>query len=215
VPRWPVDTVQVTPHGAYAYQRTRRRHHGVDLAGQRGTLVRAPERLAVLIVARGNSPGHARAGTVERSADRLARGVRLDGYGPAAVMARGLDTGMVHVLGHLEPAALPTVDATLEEGAPVGTISRVGHVHWEVRQRDRYPWPRADRGDDTYDPGAWLEAATHLPFSSPATHDWLVDATDAARATVTAVTSRARERAAGEVLGLVVLALLLGGRRRS
>lgn len=212
--RWPVDSVQVTPHGAYAYQRTRRRHHGVDLAGKRGTLVRAPERLRVLIVARNNSTSHARAGTIERSADKLARGVRLDGYGPAAVLALGLDTGVVHVLGHLEPSALPSVDAVLEDGAPVGTISKVGHVHWEVRQRDRYPWPRADRAADTYDPGAWLEAATHLPFSSPATQDWLDAATDAARATATAARTKARAQAADEVLGLVVLALLLGGRRR-
>lgn len=212
--RWPVDKVKATPHGAYDYQRATRRHHGIDLAGKRGTVVVAPERLLVLATGRGLSTSHKVQGVMERSGHALARGVGLAGYGPGAVLALGLDTGMVHVLGHLDDGALPAVGSTVEEGATVGTVSRVGHVHWEVRKPDSHPWPRARRGDDTYDPAAYLEAAARLPFTADATAPtstpravaWLDKAT-------TTIRAAARASAAAEVTLLVLVALALGRRR--
>ena len=211
--RWPVARPRATPHGAYDYQRALRRHHGVDLAGRPGTVVVAPERIEVIATGRGLSTSRTPTGTVERSGHRLAVGVGLTGYGPGAVLAVGLDTGMVHVFGHLDAAALPAVGTTLDEGAPIGTISRVGHVHWEVRKPDAYPWPRSSRGDDVYDPAAVIEAANHLPFSGPAapppaaTSTWLQAATDEVRA-------RARAQAVGEVALVVVGLLFFAARRR-
>lgn len=210
--RWPVARPRATPHGAYDYQRALRRHHGIDLAGRRGTVVVAPERIEVIATGRGLSTSRKVTGAVERSAHPLAAGVGLTGYGPGAILAVGLNTGMVHVFGHLDDAALPAVGATLDEGAPLGTISRVRHVHWEVRKPDAYPWPRASRGDDVYDPAAVIEAANRLPFSGPdapppaATSTWLQNATDAVR-------TQARAQAAGEV-ALVVVALVVFGLRR-
>lgn len=213
--RWPVDAPRTTPHGAYAYPRRRRDHHGVDLAGARGTVVYAPEAMTVIAVGRGLSTSGKRTGTVTRSGDALAVGVGLAGYGPGAVLARGA-SGLVHVLGHLDDGALPAVGAELAEGATVGTISRVGHVHWEVRKPDAYPWPRATRGADTADPAVWLAAMRALPFQPGAAPD--ADALDAATSTVRAVARKlaadVRARAVGEVAMVALLALLLGGRRR-
>ena len=153
--------------------------------------------------------------TVTRSGDELAVGVGLAGYGPGAVLARGA-SGLVHVLGHLDDGALPAVGAELAEGATVGTISRVGHVHWEVRKPDAYPWPRATRGADTADPAVWLAAMRALPFQPGAAPD--ADELDAATSTVRAVARKlaadVRARAVGEVAMVALLALLLGGRRR-
>lgn len=145
----PVAVMQVTPHGAYNYPRARRNHHGIDLAGKAGTLVYAPEDLVVLAVRRG--------ARVERSASPLAAGVGLRGYHPAAVLALGR-SGVVHVLGHLDDAGpLPAPGQSITEGAIVGQIgAKVNHVHWEVRDGQRYPWPRARRGADTFDPIAWM-----------------------------------------------------------
>lgn len=215
--RWPVDAPRATPHGAYAYPRRRRDHHGIDLAGARGTAVYAPEPLTVIAVGRGLSTSGKRQGRVERSGDALAVGVGLAGYGPAAVLARGA-SGIVHVFGHLEDAALPAVGAALGEGDLVGTVSRVGHVHWETRKPDAYPWPRATRGADTYDPAVWLDAMARLPFQADAPAAPDVDALDAATAAVRAVARKVaadvRAHAVGEVVLVALLALLLGGRRR-
>lgn len=211
--RWPVDAPRATPHGAYAYPRRKRDHHGIDLAGARGTVVYAPEAMTVIAVGRGLSTSGKRTGVVERSGDPLAAGVGLAGYGPGAVLARGA-SGLVHVLGHLDDGALPAAGAELDEGAVVGTISRVGHVHWEVRKPDAYPWPRARRGVDTADPEVWLAAARSMPFQAP-----VIDAPDldAATSTVRAVARKlaadVRARAVGEVV-LVVLLALAASRKR-
>ena len=209
--RWPVDAPRATPHGAYAYPRRKRDHHGIDLGGKRGTVVYAPEAMTVIASGRGLSTSGKRTGTVTRSGDALAVGVGLAGYGPGAVLARGA-SGLVHVLGHLDDSALPSAGAELADGAVVGTISRVGHVHWEVRKPDAYPWPRATRGADTADPEVWLAAMRALPFQAAPP----VDALDAATATVRAAARKlaadVRARAVGEVVLLAALAL--GGRRR-
>lgn len=214
---WPVAVPRVTPHGAYAYPRPRRAHHGLDLGGARGTVVVAPEALTVLAVGRGLSTSHKPAGRVERGTSPLAVGVGLGGYGPAAVLALGA-SGVVHVLGHLEDAALPAVGAQLGEGAAVGTISRVRHVHWEVRRADAHPWPRASRARDTYDPAVWLSTVRGLPFAAdgPPPATVLALATRLARAT-SAVRAELEARAVGEVglVVLVVLGLALGRRRSS
>lgn len=212
--RWPVATPRATPHGAYDYQRALRRHHGIDLAGRRGTVVVAPERIEVIATGRGLSTSRKVTGAVERSAHPLAAGVGLTGYGPGAILAVGLNTGMVHVFGHLDDAALPAVGATLDEGAPLGTISRVGHVHWEVRKPDAYPWPRATRGADTADPEVWLAAARALPFQAAPDVDALDAATSTVRAVARKLAADVRARAVGEVAMVALLALLLGGRRR-
>lgn len=210
--RWPVDAPRTTPHGAYAYPRRRRDHHGIDLAGKPGTVVYAPEALTVIAVGRGLSTSGKRTGTVARSGDPLAVGVGLAGYGPGAVLARGA-SGLVHVLGHLDDSALPAAGAELAEGAVVGTISRVAHVHWEVRKPDAYPWPRARRGADTADPEVWLAAARALPFQAAPDVDELDAATSTVRAAARKLAADVRARAVGEVV-LVVLLALAASRRR-
>lgn len=151
--RLPVDVKRVGPTGNYGDYRAkaRRTHWGLDLQGPRGTPVYAPERMVVRVTMSGGKYTHAGY-----------RGVKLTGYEPAAVLADG-ESGVVHVLGHLEPQNFA---ATYEEGEQVGTIGRPGHVHWEVRKLERKPWPRATRKDDTLDPLAWL-SAFRTPSSSP------------------------------------------------
>ncbi len=189
--RLPVDKLRVTPHGAFDYPRAKRRHHGVDLAGPTGTRVLAPERLDVLVVMRDGKV---------TSVPAL-RGVGLKGYHPAAVLARGA-SGVIHVLGHLTAAALPGVGQVVPEGGIVGTISRVGHVHWEVRKPDRAPWPRARRGDDVLDPLALLSGNRTLSSHGP-----LDRAAAAVRSAVVA-------HVIGDALPFVLLLLLWSRRRR-
>lgn len=189
--RAPVDAPRPTPHGAYAYWRAKsqRRHAGVDLGGARGTPVYAPEPLRVLTVLRGGA----------LSSDPSVRGVGLAGYEPEAIMARGA-SGVVHVLGHLERVGVDVGD-DVGEGDLVGVISGARHVHWEVRKGDRAPWPRASRIDDTLDPLAWLKAGA-APGGLTA---WV----EAAQALTDDVRRQATARAAGEVLVLVVAAIVL------
>lgn len=193
--RSPTDAIRVTPHGGFDYQRATRRHHGVDLAGRAGTVVVAPEDLEILAVLRGGKL--ASAPTV--------RGVGLKGYEPAAVLARGR-SGYVHVLGHLADGALPSVGQVVREGATVGTISRVGHVHWEVRRADRAPWPRARRGADVVDPLALLSGNRTQP-SGNRTPSSIPGLAAAARSLVIS-------HVVGELLPLALLLVLLASRRR-
>lgn len=206
--RLPVDHERVTPHGAYAYWRskTKRRHAGVDLGGQRGTGVVAPEPVTVVEVMRGEDRQYAPA----------FGGVGLTGYGPAAVVGVGA-SGVVHVLGHLDADAdLPQLGAQLGEGERVGQISELRHVHWEVRKPDRSPWPKHSRMADTLDPLAWLSGfrttASSLPSGSRT--PGLADVLDAAQRVTDDIRARATRSAVGEVVGLVVLALVLSSRRR-
>jgi murein DD-endopeptidase MepM/ murein hydrolase activator NlpD len=142
-----------TPHGAYGYWRARsQRHHaGVDLGAPAGAVVVAPE--AMLIGAVLDASGLTSA--------RAFRGVGLRGYGPGALIGVG-DSGYVHVLGHLATAGLPRVGDLVAAGAVVGTVSRLRHVHWEVRRPDRHPWPTASRLADTVDPLSLVRAPNPL-----------------------------------------------------
>ena len=193
--RLPVDHLRVTPHGAFDFQRAARRHHGVDLAGRAGTRVVAPERLEVLAVLRGGKVASVPA----------LRGVGLKGYGPAAILARGA-SGVVHVLGHLADGALPAVGQVVLEGGAVGTISRVGHVHWEVRRADRAPWPRARRGDDVLDPLSLL-SGNRTSSSTPGPGGPLDAAASAVRSAIVA-------SVAGDALLWLALIAFLARRRR-
>lgn len=152
--------LRITPRGAYGFIRSpTTTHYGADLGAPEGTVVVAPERLQVLDTAHDdNSPPPPR---------RWSRG-----YGPAVLLALGLDTGVVHVLAHLEEwsaADRPVKGQIIEEGAPVGRVSKLRHVHWEIRRADRAPWPRSRRGEDTIDPSRWLStsATAAAPTSRP------------------------------------------------
>lgn len=193
-PKTPLDA---TPHGAYAYQRTRKRHAGLDIKTRPGDPIYAPEACVVIAAA------------FDDSTPPLSR------YGPGAVMLRGA-SGWVHVLGHLSAwrwaGAPPAPGRAYAEGERIGTASEVGHVHWEVRRADRAPWPLASRLADTIDPRVWL--ADHAD-PAPATDTWgkLVDS---ARALAVDVKREVVTRATTSAL-LLVIALAVASRhgRRS
>lgn len=174
--RIPVDKVRVTPHGAYGYVRRSAAdgrcgkanvypctHKGIDLAGNAGTEVKAPERSRVVIAAfDDNTPP-------------------LRGFGPGAVMLKG-DSGAVHILGHLDPEwwralrprwpddpwrdgiigrpRMPNEGRLYQEGEVVGvTSSPADHVHWQVSMRgkvvDPMDWLRGRvRDEPTIDTAA-------------------------------------------------------------
>lgn len=210
--RAPVDgPLVVTPHGAYDFPRSTRRHHGLDIRTTRSTIIKAPEAMRVLVVLRGGRSNRTapNRGALTRARDPRVAGVGLDGYGPDAVLAVGA-SGVVHVLGHLDGA--PDVGQELAEGDPVGRGSRVGHTHWEVRKPDKAPWPRDRRGEDTWDPGAWLWAMDHLA------HGPTAPTPSRATAIVTRATAIVRDAVVASYLeqGAIVLGLwwLLAGRRR-
>lgn len=197
--RAPVDAPKATPHGAYAYWRAKsqRRHAGVDLGGKRGTRVVAPEDMRVLATLEGG----------KLTSAPSVRGVGLGGYEPGAILARGA-SGMVHVLGHLEALRVGVGD-DVPEGAAVGVIGPPRHVHWEVRKPDKAPWPRSTRMADTVDPLAWLLSGNRTPSSTPGTLDTLRDWADAAQALSDDVRRQATARATGEVMLLVLAAIVL------
>lgn len=100
----------------------------------------APERLQVMAVSDGAAPPWRR-------------------YGPMVVVGRGA-SGVVHVLAHLawsSTADRPVTGQVIEEGERVGVVSRLNHLHWEIRRADRAPWPLATRAADTIDPLEWLQ----------------------------------------------------------
>lgn len=160
----PTATWKVTPHGAFDYERRSEadgscgtsdypcKHPGVDLAGNPGDAVYAPEDGTLVAVA-----------AVEPGED-LPRPWR--GYGPGIVVMKG-KSGRWHVLAHLEDddlrqrwapfltsgldPAKPIADQVnnvqlvikrdgsksvpvIHEGDIVGVIGGARHVHWEVRK---------------------------------------------------------------------------------
>lgn len=139
--------LRVTPHGAFGFERKAAGdgrcgyrnvypcvHRGVDLAAPKGTPVYAPESGSIVVSASDNVTPP------------------LRGYGPGAVVFLG-DSGLRHVLGHLDPAwwtehawvrgmpgMLPPIlvpDRTpadgrrYREGEQIGVVAQ-DHVHWEV-----------------------------------------------------------------------------------
>lgn len=133
--------------GRRAWMATRsdgaRWHAGVDLAAPAGTPV--------------YSPADGRVVRVVRDADATP-GWR--GYGPSVVVIRD-DDGVYHVLAHLAEGSAhePRAGDIVRAGARIGSVSRLAHVHWEVRAVERPP-----RGvaviEITADPLAWLAGRT-------------------------------------------------------
>jgi murein DD-endopeptidase MepM/ murein hydrolase activator NlpD len=121
MPRPPVERyAPITGRRAWLAARAggARLHAGVDLAAVRDTPVVAPTDGRIV--------------AVHRDADRTP-GWR--GYGPAVVVVRG-DGGEHHVIAHLAPDRyIPPVGTRVTEGARVGSVSSLAHVHWEVRAR--------------------------------------------------------------------------------
>lgn len=155
--RAPVDRVRVTPKGGYAFDRGNVRHFAWDLGGKVGTAVYAPEDMEVIQFAAGEAQAKAR---------------RLKGYEPAVILARGA-SGIIHVLGHLDGWAwsgskksyLPWIGRKYKAGEKVGEISKLNHVHWELRLID-YPPTGDARGPYTMDPERWL-AGDPVPPAPP------------------------------------------------
>jgi murein DD-endopeptidase MepM/ murein hydrolase activator NlpD len=115
-----------------------RLHAGVDLAAEAGTPVYAP--------------ADGRVTRVVRDAD-VTPGWR--GYGPAVVVVRD-DDGAYHVLSHLaSDVHLPARGDVVRAGARVGSVSRLAHVHWEVRAVEVPPAGVAIV-EIAADPIAWL-----------------------------------------------------------
>jgi murein DD-endopeptidase MepM/ murein hydrolase activator NlpD len=110
-------------------------HFGVDLAGNAGDVVRAPEAMTIVAVESIPDPEIA-ANTRLVTAAQGGIGTPFDGYGPGVVLGRGA-SGRFHLLAHVHPAGA-AVGESVDEGDPVGElVSHVGaaspHVHWEVR----------------------------------------------------------------------------------
>lgn len=147
VRRAPVDKVRVTPRGGYGFDRGTVRHYAWDLGGPVGTPVYAPEDMEVIQWAAGDDVAAAR---------------RLTGYGPAVILARGV-SGIYHVLGHLDGWAwsgskksyLPWIGRRYRAGEKVGEISKLNHVHWELRTI-AYPPTGDARKPYTMAPDRWL-----------------------------------------------------------
>lgn len=179
MPRYPLQPpIRVTPHGAYGFVRTKEgqgqcsggypcTHLGVDLAGDEGEEVLAPDTGHIVAIGYGD--------------------VRpFRGYNPGAVLIEtgpkegnefpslkwwyeGLKEPRVpnkprywHLLGHLSGSDLKerwggqslTVGAQripVKEGQVVGRVSGVRHVHWEVRDS-----PLGEGAAHRLSPAVWL-----------------------------------------------------------
>jgi len=141
MPRLPVAYgLIVSPYGDA--RRSTRLHWGVDLGGVAGTQVVAPEDLLVV-----------RTWLDDATPPFV-------GYGPGGVLARGTDIALpgkrYHLLAHLDPSDLPEVNRPIREGAHVGVMSDVAHVHWEIR-REPIDDP-ATRQGNTIDPIRWVDS---------------------------------------------------------
>lgn len=125
-----------------------RLHAGVDLGGAPGAVVVAPE------------PGV----VVESAAVDAAPGSRRrwSGYGPGVVLMAG-ESGRYHLLSHLAAEPLPAPGATLAAGQPIGIVSALRHIHWEVRTRPRRTRQNETTVELSLDPVAWL-AGIDRPF---------------------------------------------------
>jgi murein DD-endopeptidase MepM/ murein hydrolase activator NlpD len=114
-----------------------RLHAGADLAAPPGTRVFSPAGGTVT--------------AVMHDADAVP-GWR--GYGPGVVVVRDVD-GAHHVLAHVHPVAGLRVGAVVTAGAELARVSRMAHVHWEVRAV-----PMPPRGvavvEIAADPLAWV-----------------------------------------------------------
>jgi murein DD-endopeptidase MepM/ murein hydrolase activator NlpD len=179
MPRNPLQPpIRVTPHGAYGFVRTKPgegqcsngypcTHLGVDLAGDEGEEVMAPDSGHIVAIGYGDvrpftgyNPGvvlietEARSGNSFPNRDWWTTGV-LDERVPNKPK-------YWHLLGHLSGSDLKerwggqslTVNAKripVKEGQVVGLVSGVRHVHWEVRTSALGSGAKARTS-----PGEWL-----------------------------------------------------------
>ncbi len=129
--------VRIVPAGKPATGWPVEGHWAVDLQDAAGGPVRAPEAGRV---------------TAVWSDDKTRPWV---GYGPGGVEIVGA-SGVYHLLGHMAPSVMVSVDEDVAEGEQVGTVSNRGHIHWEVR---KVAIDNPDtRAGDTYNPIEWLDA---------------------------------------------------------
>lgn len=142
--RWPAT-------GARAWLAERaegaRLHAGVDLGGSHDTVL-APERCEVVRVIEASYGGRT---------PRFSRPAGWGGYGPFAVLARGLDADPErwHLLAHVDRVCVRVGDHVLR-GAPVAQVAPIGaHLHWEVRSQAA-PTDGASVVEIALDPGDWL-----------------------------------------------------------
>ena len=186
MPRNPLQPpIRVTPHGAYGYVRTKPgegqcsggypcTHLGVDLAGDEGEEVVAPDTGHIVAIGYGD--------------------VRpFRGYNPGVILletdsVKGTEfpnlkwwtTGILdekapnkpkywHLLGHLSGSDLKerwggqslTVGAQripVKEGTVIGKVSGVRHVHWEVRNS-----PLGEGAAHRLSPATWLGRWAGIP----------------------------------------------------
>ena len=117
--RYPVDSISLASgYGPRIVKGAAQNHYGYDLAGATGTPVVAPESMVITRV---------------WSDDKTPPFV---GYGPGGVEGLG-DSGVYHLLAHLDPGTISVeVGEPVDEGANVGNMSALRHVHWEVRLRE-------------------------------------------------------------------------------
>lgn len=123
-----------------------RLHAGVDLVAPPHTPVLAPEAGEVVLVS-GRDDGDARS---PRPGWR--------GYGPVVLVLRG-ESGRFHVLAHVTDAS--PVGTRVHAGAEVALVSRLRHVHWEVRTALQPPRGRAVV-EVALNPGPWLDGVDEL-----------------------------------------------------
>ncbi len=112
-------------------------HPGIDLRGPKGTPVLAPESGTILRVT-GNSPP-------------------FTGYGPISVLLQG-DSGVFHLLSHLDAGPRVSVGQKIAEGAQIGVTSSANHTHWEVRKKALPDFANGETNmDNNLDPVAWFD----------------------------------------------------------
>ena len=117
-----------------------RLHAGIDLAAPPGTVVASPEAGEVIVV--------------EAAANETRR---WSGYGPAVVVLRGA-SGAFHRLTHLASTGIRVAvgDFLQSPGVPVGLISSLAHLHWEVMARPSRTNPYATV-ELCADPVEWVQ----------------------------------------------------------
>ncbi len=117
-------------------------HPGLDVAGDPGTTVVAPDNGVIVDAADGSSSPYG-------------------GYGPWVVVIQGA-SGKFHLLGHLDPRtrSMGPIGQVVRAGDPVGTVSSAYHTHWEVRSKKVPEFARGEsNATNNSDPVAWLRLA--------------------------------------------------------
>ena len=162
MPRYPIDPpIKTTPHGAYGYRRTKPgegtcaggvypcTHLGVDLAGEAGDAVFAPDAGAIVAIGygdkrpfRGYGPGVV---LIETPAKKGTSFPNSQWFTTPLYKDRVPDKPRYwHLLAHLsgkdllerwggQSLEIGARKIPVKEGDQIGVMSDVKHVHWEVR----------------------------------------------------------------------------------